>query len=785
MSAPHASIHDLAAQKLAEMLFGLVKLSSPRAHLAGARTLAGEITEAMVLAHVTGSGPRLGLIPFMTDAEVRWVVIDLDALKWSLDPDAPEVFAIIHAIVESLALLGITAWLERSRSKGWHLWVLFDAPVRAADVRALLVPLAVRAGAKEASDLVCPRQADRSETEKGLGNGVYMPLFGADREPFTRFYQLDAESGDWLVAENQAAVLRQMLEGPSPASAVPVAERDGDHGQDRHDDGDADQGGEYQRRPWTGEVPPRVTALLQNDGEIALRFERDTAGGKLAYDDETPDNSKIDASLASLLFHRLEGAEDWEVEHTLRASHARAGIRDSKYDRRYFEREVKYARKSWEETQKKREQRTASSHREKPLHAEAPWPDPLAEAAFLGVMGDLVRLIEPHTEADPAALLLDGLAQFGSMIGRHRYFTAEADQHFANVFALVVGKTSKARKGVSHGHVRLRVGSVDEAWQKSCNVSGLSSGEGLIWQVRDPIYKSEKVSEKGEPVEYGDVLVDEGVADKRLFVFQSEFGSVLSMLAREGNTLSAIIRDAWDRGHLCALTKNSQAKATGAHISVFGHITAEELRRNLSRTEVANGFANRFLLACARRARVLPEGGQLDSVDFGPVEKRLKDALLHGQKAGEMSRDEAARGLWREVYEDLSEGKPGLLGAVTSRAEAQVMRLALIYAVLGQANKIGLPHLEAALAVWRYCEASARYAFGDGLGDPVADEILRALRATPEGLTRTQIRDLFGRNKAGDQIGRALATLASLGLAEMRPEKKTGPGRTAERWVAK
>ncbi len=34
----------------------------------------------------------------------------------------------------------------------------------------------------------------------------------------------------------------------------------------------------------------------------------------------------------------------------------------------------------------------------------ATWPEPLADEAFYGLAGDIVRTIEPHTEADPAAL---------------------------------------------------------------------------------------------------------------------------------------------------------------------------------------------------------------------------------------------------------------------------------------------------------------------------------------------------------------------------------------------
>ena len=79
------------------------------------------------------------------------------------------------------------------------------------------------------------------------------------------------------------------------------------------------------------------------------------------------------------------------------------------------------------------------------------WPKPLAEAAFHGLAGDIVHLIEPHSEADPAALLLQLLIGFGNMVGRSPHVMVEADRHGANLFGVLVGQSSKARKGVSWG----------------------------------------------------------------------------------------------------------------------------------------------------------------------------------------------------------------------------------------------------------------------------------------------------------------------------------------------
>jgi len=135
--------------------------------------------------------------------------------------------------------------------------------------------------------------------------------------------------------------------------------------------------------------------------------------------------------------------------------------------------------------------------------------------------------------------------------------------------------------------------------------------------------------------------------------------------------------------------------------------------------------------------------------------------------------------LWASVYGSLSAAQPGLLGAVTSRAESQVIRLALIYALLDGAGEIDKPHLTAGLALWEYCEASAAFIFGSSLG-----EIERALQhAGSEGMTRTAIRDLFGRNRSGDRIGAALYLLRTKGRARMESATGNG-GRPAEIWFA-
>jgi hypothetical protein len=314
-------------------------------------------------------------------------------------------------------------------------------------------------------------------------------------------------------------------------------------------------------------------------------------------------------------------------------------------------------------------------------------------------------------------------------------------------------------------------------------MSGLVSGEGLIWQVRDPIIKLEPVKKNGRPTgEYQEIIVDPGVDEKRLLVFEPEFASTLRVMGRDGNILSAIIRQAWDSPNLSGLAKTSPGKSTGAHISIIAHITKDEICRYLDRTEAANGFGNRFIWVCVRRSKLLPEGGCIGEVDFTPFLTKLSCAVNFAKEAGRISFDDQARRVWREAYALLSEGKPGMFGALVSRAEAQVVRLACIYALLDRTDLIRPEHLQAALALWAYTEASVRYVFGDATGDPVADQIWGALRDAPGGLSQTDISNLFGRNLPTGRIHQALTLL--LNLRKVVAETKETGGRRAVIWNA-
>src|SRR5262249_47577165 len=154
--------------------------------------------------------------------------------------------------------------------------------------------------------------------------------------------------------------------------------------------------------------------------------------------------------------------------------------------------------------------------------------------------GEIVRTIEPASEADPAALLVQALVAFGNVIGREPHFVVEGDRHHTNEYVVIVGQTSKARKGTSWGRIKALFQEVEGDWATRHVVPGLSSGEGLLQAIRDP-----EQDEEGEG--------DPGVTDKRLLAYEPEFANVLKQTERNTNILSVTLRQAWDTGSLRTL----------------------------------------------------------------------------------------------------------------------------------------------------------------------------------------------------------------------------------------
>lgn len=517
------------------------------------------------------------------------------------------------------------------------------------------------------------------------------------------------------------------------------------------------------------------------------RFARLWAGDTSGY----PSPSEADLALCNDLAF-WTGGDPVQLDHLFRQS----GLMRPKWEERHYADGRTYAQgtiaKALEgrtefytgETMQTRTTSTPSLNGQSGQQPHA-WPAPMADEAFHGLAGEIVRCLVPHSEADPVALLGQLLVAFGSAIGRTAHFLVENTQHFGNEFLLLIGPTASGGKGTSWGRIRYLMSHADPEWVEQRARTGLCSGEGLVWHIRDPIpafghLKNSKG--KKTATHAGD---DPGIRDKRLLAIEEEFAQVLINAARKGSILGTQLRQAWDGHAMETMAKAANfARVAAPHVSLISHCTEVDLTLHLARTDCRNGFANRFLITCVKRSKELPHGGDPNPPGLEDLRGRLRQALAFGGTAGERKRDAEANQLWEQHYHHLNTPPPGLAGDLLARAKPHVMRLANLYSLLDQSPQIRAPHLQAALTFWDYCTHSVRHVFGDLLGNPVADTIEDALRyAASEGLTRERINNLFNRNKSAGVLSRALQLLCSLGRAHYRKVSKgSTPGARPEVW---
>jgi hypothetical protein len=385
------------------------------------------------------------------------------------------------------------------------------------------------------------------------------------------------------------------------------------------------------------------------------------------------------------------------------------------------------------------------------------YPAPPPPTILYGPLGEFIQVIDPTTEADQYATLLESIVVIGSIIGRKAHFMIDQTAHYPNLFTVVVGRTGTGRKGTGYSLARWLGTIIDPEWAATRIMNGLSSGEGLIANVRDPILK--RIVDKNT----GAVTFEEtdpGVPDKRLLVTETEFAAVLKISKRDGNNLSPVLRQAWDGDNLRTMTKNSPYVATNPHVSVIGHITPEELNHCLEYTEMFNGFINRYIWILSRRSKFLAEPLSPDHMAVNRIAARIAKSIADANCLGVMSRSPACADLWTKIYKDLNIERYGIMGALTTRAPVQIMRIAMIYAIVDGSRSIETRHLTAASALWDYSERCAGHLFGMSFGDDLVDNLYALMDS--RGISRMEIYTHFGRHKSRAQIDRGLMLLRRL-----------------------
>jgi hypothetical protein len=364
------------------------------------------------------------------------------------------------------------------------------------------------------------------------------------------------------------------------------------------------------------------------------------------------------------------------------------------------------------------------------------WPELDPGAIHPGLIHDFIQAATANSEADPAAVLGTLLTRLSVEVGRNPFMMIGDGRQHVNLLAAIAGPTGAGRKGTSAKPVeRLFQLAAQDYISARTSPGPLSSGEGLIDAVKDKVLNW-VVDKKSKTGAGSWVVVHPGVDDKRLFILTEELSSALQAMAREGNTLSSIVRQVFDSGNLEPLTKSSKIKATGAHIGVLGHITIYELNGLLQECQIHNGLINRFLWFCSRRQKVCTFPEPISDNDILIFQSEIKDIVRFSSKVGEIRHSKASRELWEEFYPGLSDSDGGFMGAVLERAPALVLRLAMLHCLVDCQEALTDKHLETAIMVWDYCEKSARYIFADkDVKNPLAKKILTLLEIKPLSLT--------------------------------------------------
>lgn len=394
------------------------------------------------------------------------------------------------------------------------------------------------------------------------------------------------------------------------------------------------------------------------------------------------------------------------------------------------------------------------------------WPT-LDPSALYGVVGDAVRAVLPHTEADPAAILLSLLCATGVSIGPGPRIYAGLEAQPTRLQIWVTGESALGRKGSSWGAARSVMEIADEELMSKRVLSGFGSGEALV-----------------------DAVADEETRDCRLLLLAREGGQLLSVMQRKGDTTSTVVRESYDTDTLAVRSRAKTSVAKMTHIGLVAHITPADLVGGMSETQIRNGFANRGLFCMSRRSKLLPHGNPIP-LEVTGIARRLGDAIRKARTMTLVKFDEMTSHQWALVYEGFGSDAPSpLLRDLEARGDMHCLRLAMLFAILDGTNVIRHPHLNAALSVWNYCRDSARYLFGpEGAMEDVRElgesarlrkrfeddlsKLDEALRDQGR-LTGEEQRAVFSRNRSASYVGSLRKELIARGQAAEVAENSGG-----------
>jgi len=396
---------------------------------------------------------------------------------------------------------------------------------------------------------------------------------------------------------------------------------------------------------------------------------------------------------------------------------------------------------------------------------------------FYGVFGLFAQEGAKGSEVSPVALAMLSLSWLSAQIGRDVYMQIGNVWHPLVINSLHVGRSMLAARSESVAlllrtecAMRDGLGSGSDALLGQCRRGGVSALQDIALLVHDGYNATPPID------------------DKRLWLYELPFASLLRRMKRGGDAVSEALNDFFDGGSIRMVTKTGSLSATSPHIAVHATITPAELRSGLDGNVFQGGLASRFLISWAERIHNVPLPAPTDTATVNAVAKAMRRILEYArgdypQKrySRAMGMSPEARDLYETAYPELRDRDPGgeIVTALLERRATITMRLAGLFALSDSSLMIRWEHMEAALAWAAYHRDSVRYVLAgeadqqQRAGDLAHHQakVLATLRGAGDWLGRTEIlRRAFQNHVRSDDLTGVLQSLRADGAIEERRE---------------
>lgn len=354
--------------------------------------------------------------------------------------------------------------------------------------------------------------------------------------------------------------------------------------------------------------------------------------------------------------------------------------------------------------------------------APTPTPD-----MYPPTLNDIIKACCECSEAVPVAVAINILIRFSALVGPMVYLPIGDEKRLLNEFVLMVGPTGLGKGSSNHGPDRIfkqvesyleldlqnqfqagKSEGINQYSHLKIHSGGLSSGEGLAAELDDGSDKSQAVT------------------DKRIIVFESEFSNTMSMHQRSGNTVSMVLRNAFDGVDIKPLTKRDKVRVTRPYVCLFANITASELTTHeQSKTLTHNGMLNRFLILWQQPVKEVPFPEPMPSDKVEHYASLIAQRIMlsrnyshetHWKKTTALARplslNDDAKSLWKKEYGRLL-NRPDcdVVMTLTRRHRLHALILSSLFALLDGRLTIQPADIRSALSWCEYSRKSVVYIF--------------------------------------------------------------------------